>query len=47
MAGDPEVSKRLEAAFSYVGGRTNTLFSGVYVNDQVPGLIGITLFGGM
>ena len=47
MAGDPEISKRLEAAFSYVGGRTNTLFSGVYVNDQVPGLIGITLFGGM
>jgi len=47
MAGDPEISKRLETAFSYVGGRTNTLFSGVYINDNVPGLIGVTLFGGM
>lgn len=47
MASDPDVSRRLEAAFSYVGGRTETLFSGVYVKDRVPGLIGITMFGGM
>jgi len=47
MAGDPDVSKKLEAAFSYVGGRTETLFSGVYVKDNVPGLIAISLFGGM
>lgn len=47
MAGDPDVSRNLESAMSYVGGRTNTLFSGVYVNDRIPGLIGITLFGGM
>jgi len=47
MASDPDVSKCLESAISYVGGRTSTLFSGVYVNDKIPGLIGITLFGGM
>ena len=47
MASNPDVSKRLESAFSYVGGRTKTLFSGVYVNDRIPGLIGISLFGGM
>ena len=47
MAGDPDVSRNLESAMSYVGGRTETLFSGVYVNDRIPGLIGITLFGGM
>ena len=47
MASDPDVSRRLEAAFSYVGGRTETLFSGVYVRDKIPGLIGITMFGGM
>jgi len=47
MAGDPDVSKRLEAAFSYVGGRTETLFSGVYIKDNVPGLIAISMFGGM
>jgi hypothetical protein len=47
MASDPDVSRRLEAAFSYVGGRTETLFSGVYVKDRIPGLIGITMFGGM
>ena len=47
MASDPDLSKKLEAAFSYVGGRTQTLFSGVYVNDHVPGLIAISMFGGM
>jgi len=46
MAGDPEVSRRLEATFSYVGGRTKTLFSGVYVKENLPGLIAITMLGG-
>ena len=47
MAGDPDVSNKIEAAFSYVGGRTNTLFSGVYLKDRLPGLIAITILGGM
>ena len=47
MASDPDVSKRLEAAFSYVGGRTETLFSGVYIKKSLPGLIAITILGGM
>jgi len=46
MAGDPQVSKNLEAAFSYVGGRTNTLFSGVYIREKIPGLIAICLLAG-
>ena len=46
MASDPDVSRRLEAAFSYVGGRTSTLFSGVYVKKKLPGLIAITMLGG-
>ena len=37
MGDDPKVSNRLEAAFSYVGGRTETLFSGVYVTERLPG----------
>lgn len=47
MAGDPDVSRRLEAAFSYVGGRTDTLFSGVYVKKKLPGLIAISMLGGV
>ena len=47
MANDPGVSNKLEAAFSYVGGRANTLFSGVYVNNNLPGLIALTMLGGM
>ena len=47
MASDPDISKRLETAVSYVGGRTKTLFSGIYVNDRIPGLIAVSLFGGM
>ena len=47
MASDPDVSKGLESATTYVGGRANTLFSGVYVKDSIPGLIAITMFGGM
>lgn len=46
MASDPKVSKNLEAAFSYVGGRTDTLFSGVYIKEKVPGLIAICLLSG-
>ena len=47
MANDPEISQHLDAAISYVGGRTDTLFSGVYVRDNIPGLIAITLMGGL
>jgi cell division GTPase FtsZ len=47
MAADPSVSNRLEAAFSYVGGRAETLFSGVYIKENIPGLIAITVLGGM
>jgi cell division GTPase FtsZ len=46
MASDPKVSKNLEAAFSYVGGRTDTLFSGVYIKEKVPGLIAICMLSG-
>ena len=46
MAGDPKVSKNLEAAFSYVGGRTEALFSGVYVREGIPGLVAIILLAG-
>ena len=47
MASDAGISNRLESAFSYVGGRAETLFSGVYVKEQIPGLIAITILGGM
>ena len=47
MASDPEVSKHIEAATSYVGGRTDTLFSGVYIKEGLPGMIVITSFGGL
>ena len=46
MASDPKVSKNLEAAFSYVGGRTETLFSGVYIRDTISGLIAICMLAG-
>ena len=47
MANDPEISQHLDAAISYVGGRADTLFSGVYIRDNIPGLIAITLMGGL
>ena len=47
MASDPEVSKHLDAAISYVGGRTDTLFSGVYVKDNIPGLVAILTMNGL
>ena len=46
MAGDPKISKNLEAAFSYVGGRTEALFSGVYIREGIPGLVAIILLAG-
>ncbi len=46
MASDPKVSKNLEAAFSYVGGRCDTLFSGVYIRRKINGLIAITMLAG-
>ena len=47
MASDPDVSRRLESAFSYVGGRADVLFSGVYMKDRIPGLIALTMLGGL
>jgi len=47
IAGDPEVSKHLDAAISYVGGRTNTLFSGIYIRDDIPGLVAILCMSGI
>ena len=47
MASDPEISKHLDAAISYVGGRSDTLFSGVYVRDNVPGLWAILCMNGL
>ena len=47
MASDPEVSKHLDAAMSYVGGRADTLFTGVYVRNKLPGLIAILSMSGL
>ena len=47
MVADPKISKHLEAAISYVGGRTETLFSGIYVRKSVPGLIAILCMNGI
>jgi|TARA_R110001599_G_scaffold71320_5_gene199111 cell division GTPase FtsZ len=47
MAADPDVSRRLESAFSYVGGRADVLFSGVYIKERIPGLIALTMLGGL
>jgi len=47
MAEDPAVGKHLDAAVSYVGGRTKTLFSGVYVREGLPGLIAILCMSGL
>lgn len=47
MADDPEVSKHLDAAVSYVGGRTETLFSGVYIRENLPGLVAILVLNGL
>ena len=47
MATDPEISKHLDAAVSYVGGRCETLFSGVYIKPNLPGLIAILSVNGL
>jgi cell division GTPase FtsZ len=47
MATDPEISKHLDAAMSYVGGRCETLFSGVYIKENLPGLVAILSVNGM
>jgi len=47
MASDPEIGKHLDAAISYVGGRTETLFSGVYIRKNIPGLIAILSMSGL
>ena len=47
MATDPEISKHLDAAVSYVGGRCETLFSGVYVKDNIPGLVALLSVNGL
>jgi cell division GTPase FtsZ len=47
MANNPAISNKLEAAFSYVGGRAETLFSGVYIRKNLPGIIALILLGGM
>jgi len=47
MATDPEISKHLDAAISYVGGRCETLFSGVYIKENIPGLVAILSVNGL
>tara|TARA_B100001123_G_scaffold74689_4_gene84270 strand:+ start:1165 stop:2316 length:1152 start_codon:yes stop_codon:yes gene_type:complete len=47
MVADPRISKHLESAIAYVGGRCETLFSGVYVRQNVPGLIAILGMNGL
>ena len=47
MISDPQISNHMEAAISYVGGRTDTLFSGVYVRRGIPGLVAITALSGL
>ena len=46
-ASDPVASNQIESAISYVGGRSNTLFSGVYVRESIPGVVAICALGGM
>ena len=47
IAADPTASNQMESAISYVGGRSETLFSGVYVRNSIPGLIAIMALGGI
>ena len=46
-ASDPSASNHMESAISYVGGRSQTLFSGVYVRKNLPGLVAIMSLGGL
>jgi len=47
MLSDPKVSKHMESAIAYVGGRCKTLFSGIYMRENVPGLIAILAMSGI
>ena len=47
MVNDPKLSKHLEAAISYVGGRCDTLFSGIYLRKNTPGLVAILTMSGL
>ena len=47
MAADPDIGSNLDAAVSYVGGRTETLFSGIYIKENIPGLIAILSMSGL
>ena len=46
-ASDPAASNHMESAISYVGGRSDTLFSGVYVRNSIRGVIAMMGLGGM
>ena len=46
-ASDPAASNQIESAISYVGGRSGTLFSGIYVRNGLPGMIAIMALCGM
>ena len=47
MASDPVVSNHMESAVAYVGGRSEALFSGIYIRNGLPGLVAIVLLGGL
>jgi len=51
LANDPDVGLHIEAAASYVGGRSDTLFSGVYIyempEDLKDHLVSILALGGL
>lgn len=46
-ASDPVASNQMESAISYVGGRSKTQFSGVYVREGLQGLVAICMLSGM
>jgi len=46
-ASDPIASNHMESAISYVGGRSQTLFSGVYLRKNLPGLVSIMAMCGL
>ncbi len=47
MASDPKISNHMESAVAYVGGRSDALFSGIYIRNGLPGLVAIVLLGGL
>ncbi len=47
MASDPAISNHMESAVAYVGGRSDALFSGIYIRNGLPGLVAIVLLGGL